>query len=179
MNLREVSDLVLHAVYFNRNEASSNTNTKICQEIQNCKTTFLEILDDRYAPFGVMKGDVLVIPLTADFHEDNLSVFKIYGSNTWCIGFAYDNFNDVAIIHPDGIDKFKRHKLVYIGYVSKIIKSFEPVKQFKGATKQADNSEIYVKCAECGTEATGSRAFLSAMAWKLNKNETLCNSCRW
>lgn len=184
-NERRVRNYFTTNVLNNLENKRSSLTTKGDEFINQIKSHEILVIDLSekidWSGFGLSSDDVLIVTIDREIQEDRLSLFYNERGKHLRLGFAFENFGEISVNENDGdIDRYKNKDFTYIGYVSQIITAFQPPKIYgenKIETPVTTNEEISVKCDGCEKEASGSKAFLAAMAWRLKKNETLCVSC--
>jgi hypothetical protein len=83
----------------------------------------LQILTNSLKHQGIFENDFLVVNTDAEFTEDVLSAFQTPDGVT--IGYAYENFDDVAIHNQNGkLMRFPAKKVKHIGVVCRIERDF-------------------------------------------------------
>jgi len=161
----------------------SAASKRIINDVISFQKIYIDISGELYAPFGIHKGDIVEITLSGNFAENQVLAFqnlKLEFSKSLVPGIAYDNFGEVSINNGSEIDRYKVKDILLVGFVSAIIKPFESPNIYKiekTERRESDKTEISVECAGCGKKATGSREFLSAMAWRVKKDKAECAAC--
>jgi hypothetical protein len=79
----------------------------------------LQLLTNTLEHQGILKNDFLIVNTSAEFKEDVLSAFQTPDGIT--IGFAYENFDDVAVHNQNGkLIRFPAKNVKHIGVVCRI-----------------------------------------------------------
>lgn len=143
--------------------------------------TFSPITLDYWEPYGIQKGDILVVHRAETFAEDKPSVWLAANEEHTLVGYAFDNFGDISVHQPCGkiIRYKKREARKFIGNVVYVIRRFEGASPFEPAAPSVESAaegELTAVCSECKKTETGSRSFLKAQGWKL-RGEQLCLAC--
>lgn len=162
-----------------RGPGTTETDQIILKWIDDREVVFFELGTDDFAHLGLNAGDTLLIRVAEKFDEHRLSMFHMIKENKWTMGFAYDNFGDISVDRRNQILRYKNNSLCYLGYIWKVIKPYEAESgvEIEKTVEPEQTTELSVKCDGCEKEASGSRAFLTSMAWRLKKDTALCVGC--
>ncbi len=83
----------------------------------------LQMLTNTLKHQGILKNDFLIVNTDAKFKEDVLSAFQT--PDGVILGFAYENFDDVAVHNQNGkLMRFPAKKVKHIGVVGRIERDF-------------------------------------------------------
>ncbi len=106
-------------------EIPDNTReiSKIRQSSLGKEYLILQMLANTLEHQGILKNDFLIVNTDATFKEDVLSAFQTPDGIT--LGYAYENFDDVAVHNQNGkLMRFPAKNVKHIGVVCRIERDF-------------------------------------------------------
>ncbi len=153
----------------NREHFRAPKNTlEILQAIRSNDIHFCEVAAD-LEDFGLYEGDVIAVNRKAPFTEDLLTVWDLENRERLLIGYAYENFGDVAVVNGVGeLISFDKDRAKLVGVVVSVMREM---------CRSTPEVEISVVCSECGKSDKGTRKFLKSDGWKLKIERQLCVHC--